>query len=59
MKLSNTLKIAFRNIIKNKTRSFLTSLGIIIGVGSVIVMVGIGQGTQDNIKNQIESLGQI
>ena len=57
MKLSNTLKIAFRNIIKNKTRSFLTSLGIIIGVGSVIVMVGIGQGTQDNIKNQIESLG--
>ena len=57
MKLSNTLKISFRNILKNKTRSFLTSLGIIIGVCSVTIMVGIGQGTKDRIQNEIASLG--
>ncbi|MBN2545168.1 MAG: ABC transporter permease [Spirochaetes bacterium] len=57
MKISNTLKIAFKNIVKNKTRSFLTSLGIIIGVGSVIIMVGIGEATQRNIEREIASLG--
>ncbi len=57
MKLTNTLKIAFKNISKNKTRSFLTSLGIIIGVCSVIIMVGIGTGTQQRVEQQIGSLG--
>ncbi len=57
MKLSNTIKIAFKNITKNKTRSFLTSLGIIIGVCSVVIMVGIGEGTQKGIEEQISSLG--
>ncbi len=51
------LKIAFTNILKNKVRSFLTSLGIIIGISSVIIMVGIGEGTQDKIKKEIEALG--
>lgn len=57
MKLSDTLKISFRNILKNKMRSFLTSLGIIIGVCSVTIMVGIGEGTKDRIQNEIASLG--
>lgn len=57
MKLSNTLKISFKNILKNKTRSFLTALGIIIGVCSVTIMVGIGEGTKDRIQNEIASLG--
>jgi putative ABC transport system permease protein len=57
MKIANTLKIAFKNISKNKTRSILTSLGIIIGVCSVIVMVGIGTGSQESIKKEIASLG--
>lgn len=57
MKLTNTLKIAFKNILKNKMRSILTSLGIIIGVGSVVVMVAIGTGSQQKIKEQIASLG--
>ncbi|HUW70940.1 MAG TPA: ABC transporter permease [bacterium] len=46
-----------RSIFRNKMRSFLTSLGIIIGVCSVIVMVAIGSGSQAQIKKQIESMG--
>ncbi|HBD93957.1 MAG: multidrug ABC transporter substrate-binding protein [Spirochaetes bacterium GWF1_31_7] len=57
MKLEYTLKIAFKNILKNKVRSFLTMLGVIIGVSSVIIMVGIGQGTQKKIEKEINSLG--
>jgi putative ABC transport system permease protein len=57
MKLSSTFKMAFRNLLKNKMRSILTSLGIIIGVGSVVVMISIGTGTQKKIKDQIASLG--
>ncbi|GJQ49817.1 putative membrane protein [Candidatus Kuenenia stuttgartiensis] len=51
------LKIALRAILRNKLRSSLTILGIVIGVGAVIVMVGIGQGAKDLIEKQIESLG--
>jgi putative ABC transport system permease protein len=57
MKLSNTIVISFRNILKNKTRSLLTALGIIIGVGSVIVMVGIGTGSRVRIEDQIAGMG--
>ncbi|MBM4054145.1 MAG: FtsX-like permease family protein [Planctomycetes bacterium] len=51
------LKIALRAILRNKLRSSLTILGIVIGVGAVIAMVGIGQGAKDLIEKQIESLG--
>lgn len=57
MKLYRIQKIAFKSILKNKMRSILTSLGIIIGVCSVIVMVAVGQGSQARIQNQINSLG--
>ena len=57
MSIIVTLQIAVKNILKNKTRSLLTSLGIIIGVCSVIVMVGIGQGTQKKVEEQILSMG--
>lgn len=46
-----------RSIFRNKMRSFLTSLGIIIGVCSVIVMVAVGSGSQATIKAQIEAMG--
>jgi len=55
--LKNLLKAAFKSILKNGLRSLLTSLGIIIGVGAVIVMVAIGEGSQAQIENQIASLG--
>ena len=57
MRLLVILKVAFKSIFKNKMRSFLTSLGIIIGVCSVIVMVGVGQGSQQKIEDSISSLG--
>src|SRR3989338_8219605 len=41
----------------NKLRSFLTMLGIVIGIGSVIAMVAIGQGSASNIQSNIQSLG--
>jgi len=57
MKSSTLLKIASSSILKNKLRTLLTMLGIMIGVGAVIVMVAIGNGAQMQIKNQIGGLG--
>jgi len=57
MKWMKFPRIAVKSLLKNKTRSLLTSLGIIIGVGSVIVMVSIGQGSQADIEESIKSLG--
>jgi putative ABC transport system permease protein len=52
-----TLRIALRALRTNKLRSFLTMLGIIIGVGAVIAMVAIGEGAKATIRSQIASLG--
>jgi len=57
MKWQNLIKVAFKSIFKNKMRTFLTMLGIIIGVGAVIVMVAIGKGAEQRIQSQISSLG--
>jgi len=57
MDLLQTLKLAFRGIIDNRLRSFLTMLGIIIGVTSVIALVSIGQGATSKVTEQIESMG--
>src|SRR5512146_1490701 len=51
------LRIAFRALARNKMRSGLTMLGIIIGVGAVIAMVGIGQGAQNQVQQQIANMG--
>ena len=57
MRLSEATHIAWEAILKNKVRSFLTMLGIIIGVAAVIIMVGISAGTEATIQEQITSLG--
>ncbi len=57
MKLVNLLRIAWRAIKRNKMRSFLTMLGIIIGVAAVIAMVAIGQGSRQSIQSQITGMG--
>jgi len=57
MKQSTLLKVASQSILKNKLRTLLTMLGIVIGVGAVIVMVAVGNGAQTMIKQQISSLG--
>jgi putative ABC transport system permease protein len=51
------VKIASQSIVKNKMRTLLTMLGIIIGVGAVIVMVAIGQGAKAQIQARIDNLG--
>lgn len=57
MNISNLFKIALKALNNNKMRCFLTMLGIIIGVGSVITMLAIGQGSKDSIKKQISEMG--
>lgn len=57
MNLGNLLKVAMNALKRNKLRSFLTMLGIIIGVASVITMLAIGQGSKKSIQDQIASMG--
>ena len=57
MNITNLFKIAFRALINNKMRAFLTMLGIIIGVASVITMIAIGQGSKKSISDQISEMG--
>ncbi len=57
MKLFNLFKIAIAAIRRNKMRSFLTMLGIVIGVAAVIAMLAIGQGSNASIRETISSMG--
>lgn len=57
MNINNLLKIALRALTNNKLRAFLTMLGIIIGVASVITMLAIGQGSKRSIQAQISEMG--
>lgn len=57
MKLNRLIKMSLSSVYNNKTRSFLTMLGIIIGISSVIVLVGMGEGTKQQVASQIEQLG--
>ena len=58
MTLGNTIKISFRALHRNKMRSILTALGMIIGVAAVIAMVSIGNGAKSQMESQIASLGE-
>ncbi|HUJ43152.1 MAG TPA: ABC transporter permease [Opitutaceae bacterium] len=58
MRVINTIKVAFRALRRNKMRSILTALGIIIGVGAVIAMVSIGNGAKSQVEAQVASLGE-
>src|ERR1043165_8310588 len=57
MNFLSIIKISFRALTRNKSRSALTMLGIIIGVAAVIAMVSIGQGAQASVQAQINSMG--
>jgi len=57
MNYSNLFRIAIRALVRNKLRAFLTMLGIIIGVASVIAMLAIGEGSKQKIRGQISSMG--
>ncbi len=57
MDLAESLKMAVKTLVTNRTRSALTMLGIVIGNASVIAMIGVGEGAQRFIKDQFEALG--
>lgn len=57
MNYTNSVKIALSALRRNKFRAFLTMLGIIIGVASVIVMLAIGQGSKKSIQDQMSGMG--
>jgi putative ABC transport system permease protein len=58
MRVINTIKVALRALRRNKMRSILTALGIIIGVAAVIAMVSIGNGAKAQVEAQVASLGE-
>ncbi|MDR2499646.1 MAG: ABC transporter permease [Treponema sp.] len=57
MNLAQLFHTCFRSILRNRMRSLLTSLGVIIGVGSVIIMVALGEGSQRAIEARITAMG--
>jgi putative ABC transport system permease protein len=57
MSLWQTFRIAFRALLRNKMRSFLTTLGVIIGVGAVIAMVAIGEGAKAEVVESFTAMG--
>ena len=57
MNVFESIRIALRGLSSNKLRSFLTMLGIIIGVAAVIALLSVGQGVQASITAQIQSTG--
>lgn len=57
MKLTQAIKMAIKSILSNRMRSFLTMLGIIIGISSVIILISIGNGSKQAVTQAIEGLG--
>src|SRR3989338_1593648 len=57
MDLINLWFTALQSLARNKTRTLLTILGIVIGVGSVIILMAIGEGLKKNVSGQFEALG--
>ena len=56
MKILSIIKVALKNIASNKLRSMLTMLGLIIGISSVIILVGIGSGSTSQVTSSVQSL---
>ena len=57
MRLNRVISIAWKGLVKNKFRSLLTMLGVIIGVAAVIIMISVSKGTETTIAERISSLG--
>ena len=57
MNITNLFKVSLKAVANNKMRSFLSMLGIIIGVGAVIVMMAIGQGSKESIRQELSTMG--
>ena len=56
MNITNLFKVSLKAVANNKMRSFLSMLGIIIGVAAVIIMMAIGQGSKESIRQELEGI---
>ena len=59
MNIWNLFKIAYKSLLRNKMRAMLTMLGIVIGIASVVTMVGVGESSQQSINNQVSSMASL
>ena len=57
MNILNLFKVSIKAVANNKMRSFLSMLGIIIGVAAVIIMMAIGQGSKESIRQELSTMG--
>ena len=57
MNILNLFKVSLKAVANNKMRSFLSMLGIIIGVAAVIIMMSIGQGSKESIRAELSTMG--
>ena len=57
MNILNLIKVSLKAVANNKMRSFLSMLGIIIGVAAVIIMMAIGQGSKESIRAELSTMG--
>ena len=57
MNILSLIKVSISAVASNKMRSFLSMLGIIIGVAAVIAMMSIGQGSKESIRKELSSMG--
>ena len=57
MNILNLFKVSLKAVANNKMRSFLSMLGIIIGVAAVIIMMAIGQGSKESIRTELSTMG--
>ena len=57
MNITNLFKVSLKAVANNKMRSFLSMLGIIIGVAAVIIMMSIGQGSKESIRKELSTMG--
>ena len=57
MSFTNLLRVAITAIMSNKSRTLLSTLGIIIGVAAVIIMMAIGQGSKESVRSELSKMG--
>ena len=59
MKISDILKMGFRNLLRRKTRTFLTIIGVVVGAAAIIIMLSLGVGMNENLNKSIENMGDL
>ena len=59
MKISDVLNMGFRNLLRRKTRTFLTIIGVVVGAAAIVIMLSLGVGMNENLNKSIENMGDL